>query len=76
MLNRYPGLFRPEEIHSLENLRGIPSGTVNNQIHLSEIRTMWNTFYRENASPSRQAVLDFATEIDRKLGVFFDPPVL
>ena len=37
---------------------------------------MWrHLLSAKNVSPSRQAVLDFATEIDRKLGVF-DPPVL
>ncbi|MCP3878210.1 MAG: hypothetical protein GY701_07440 [Sulfitobacter sp.] len=76
VLNRYPDLFRAEEIHSLQNLRGIPAGVVNNKIHPSEIRTMWNYFYRANPSPTRQDVLGYATQIDRKLGVFFDPPVL
>ncbi|MBY5162880.1 hypothetical protein [Salsipaludibacter albus] len=76
MLKRYPGLFSPQEIHSIENLREVPRGNVNNKIHLSEIRVLWNSFYRANPSPTRQGILDFATMIDRKLGVFFKPPVL
>ncbi len=76
VLTRYPELFRSEEIHSLENLRGIPTGMTNNAVHLSEIRTLWNEFYRSHPSPTRGEVLDWATQIDRKPGVFFDPPVM
>jgi hypothetical protein len=68
-------LFAKQEIHSLENLRGIPAGRINNQIHLSEIRTMWNDFYETHPSPSRADILDFATKIDRKVGVFFSPGI-
>jgi transposase len=31
------GLFKAGEIHSLENLRGIPKGDINSRIHLSEV---------------------------------------
>jgi hypothetical protein len=75
ILTRYPGLVAKQEIHSLENLRGLPVGRINNEIHLSEIRTMWNDFYETHASPSRADILNFATEIDRKLGVFFTPRI-
>jgi len=75
LMTNYPQLFAKQEIHSLENLRGIPAGRINNQIHLSEIRTMWNDFYETNPSPSRADVLDFATKIDRKVGVFFSPGI-
>jgi hypothetical protein len=75
VLRQYPGLFRLEEIHSIENLRGIPVGSVNREIHLSEINSAWNEFYRLRPSPTRDEVLDLATEIDRRLGIFFDPPV-
>lgn len=73
MLKRHPGLFSADEIHSLENLRGIPKGLINNAVHLSEIRKHWNGFYRLNPSPTRQQVLDQATIIDDMLGNWFTP---
>ncbi|MBV2355416.1 hypothetical protein KUM39_13735 [Streptomyces sp. J2-1] len=33
VLKRYPGLFSPDEIHSLENLCGIPKGYINSRVH-------------------------------------------
>lgn len=43
MLKRHPNLFFLEEIHTLENLRGIPK-EINRDIHLSKIRIDWNSF--------------------------------
>jgi hypothetical protein len=73
ILKRYPGLFTEAEIHSLRNLRGIPK-TVNPDLHLSQIRRAWNEFYRTHASPSRRQVLDFASVLDARFGVTFQPP--
>jgi hypothetical protein len=70
---RYPGLVSDSELHSLENLRGIPKD-VNSDIHLSKIRKEWNKFYRENPKPTQQQLLDKATEIDIKYGSQFNPP--
>lgn len=75
VLNRYPGLFRPEEIHSLENLRGIPKGDINSRVHLSEIRVEWNRFYESHPNPTRQEVLDHATKVDDRLGNWFSPRI-
>ncbi len=75
VLNRYPGLFTPNEIHSLENLRGIPKGAVNNSVHLSEIRIMWNRFYEAHPNPTKQEVLDQATRVDDAVGHWFKPRV-
>jgi hypothetical protein len=75
VLTRYPGLFKPQEIHSAENLAGVPSGRINQDIHLSEIRRSWDDFYKTHAAPSRQDVLDHATKIYLKVGVFFSPSV-
>jgi hypothetical protein len=72
---RYQGLFSENEIHSLENLRGIPKGSVNNTVHLSAIRKEWNRFYRNHPKPTREQVLEFATEVDLKYGAQFDPPL-
>jgi hypothetical protein len=70
VLKRYPGLFSKSELHSLENLRGIPND-VNAEVHLSKIRTLWNQFYRAHPTASRQQVLDYATYVDDLLGDYF-----
>lgn len=74
VLRRYPGLFSEAEIHSLENLRGIPVGS-NSSLHLSQIRRSWNAFYRSNASPTRTDILNHATEVDRLFGTQYLPPI-
>jgi hypothetical protein len=73
LLKKYPGLFTAAEIHSLENLRGIPNAA-NNSMHLSQIRKLWNAFYAANPNATRQQVLDFATAVDDALGHLFWPP--
>lgn len=75
MLKRYPGLFSPDEIHSLENLRGIPKGDINSRVHLSEIRVSWNRFYDAHPNPTRQQVLDHVTHVDDMLGHWFSPRI-
>lgn len=71
---RYPGLVSDSELHSLENLRGIPKEK-NNDLHLSKIRKEWNRFYKTNPNPSKEDLLKKATEIDLKLGGEFKPPI-
>jgi len=73
-LTRYPGVVTESEIHSLENLRGIPN-EINPEVHLSNIRKEWNQFYRQNPAPTQQQLLQKATEIDLKYGWRFTPPV-
>ncbi|MGH4008786.1 MAG: WXG100 family type VII secretion target [Pseudonocardiaceae bacterium] len=75
VLKRYPNLVSRSQIHSLDNLRGVPKGSINNRVHLSEIRREWNRFYRENPSPSAQDLLNQATKIDNKYGHLFNPPI-
>ncbi|MEU1017137.1 RHS repeat-associated core domain-containing protein, partial [Streptomyces sp. NPDC005898] len=75
VLNRYPNLFSADEIHSLENLRGIPKGDINSRIHLSAIRVEWNNFYNANPNPTRQEVLDHVSKVDDKLGNWFNPRI-
>ncbi len=74
VLQRYPGLLSEAELHSLENLRGIPK-TGNPELHLSSIRRQWNEFYRTHPNPTKQQLLDFATKIDDDFGHLFRPPV-
>jgi len=74
VLKRYPNLLTPGQINSLENLRGIPLH-LNNEVHLSQIRKMWNSFYRTNPAPTVDDLLDFATVVDDTFGHLFTPPV-
>lgn len=71
VLNKYPGLVSVKEMHSLENLRGIP-----NKLDHDEIHREWDKFYEENPTTTRKALLKKAAEIDAKWGSRFDPPVL
>ena len=78
VLSKFPDVVTEEEIHSLENLRGIPNG-LNSDLHLSQIRVEWNRFYRPfieaGTSPTKAQLLQKATEIDAKFGFRFTPPV-
>jgi RHS repeat-associated protein len=73
VLKRYPNVATEAEIHSLENLRGIPNAS-NPDLHLSKIRREWNQFYRQNPNPTKEELLRKATEIDEKFGSQFNPP--
>ncbi|MEZ3116331.1 DUF4157 domain-containing protein [Halobaculum sp. MBLA0147] len=42
----FPGLLSPREMHSVENLRGIPND-VQAELHQSVIRVEWNRVYRD-----------------------------
>lgn len=66
------GLFTYEEIHSINNLRGIPKER-NADLHLSSIRKEWNRFYKEIPTPTKQEILDKAAEIDSLFGHLFNP---
>jgi len=73
VLHKYPGLFTPQEIHSLDNLRGIPMGRVNNKMHLSLIRKLWKHFY-DRYPPGKATKEDFYRwrhRIDLQLRGFF-----
>jgi hypothetical protein len=67
VLENYPGVVTDAEMHSLENLRGIPRH-LNSELHLKQIRREWNRFYEENPTATRQQLLQKATEIDAKYG--------
>ncbi|RUU54344.1 hypothetical protein [Mesorhizobium sp. M2C.T.Ca.TU.002.02.1.1] len=74
ILNRYPGLVTEGEMHSLQNLRGIPKG-LDNLLHKVVFRFEWNKFYASHPRPTRQQVLDYVTYIDKKYGHLFNPPI-
>ncbi len=74
VLRRYPGVVSESQMHSLENLRGIPK-SINSDVHLSQIRRSWNEFYRNNPNPTQAQILDHATRIDDQFGHLFNPPI-
>lgn len=71
-LTRYPHALTPAELHSYENLRGIPND-LNSRAHLSAIRKEWNEFYRANPRATTADLLRKATQIDDKYGHLFNP---
>lgn len=71
-LTRYPHALTPAQLHSYENLRGIPND-LNSRVHLSAIRKEWNEFYRSNPRATATDLLRKATEIDNKYGHLFNP---
>jgi hypothetical protein len=78
VMTKYPGVIAVDELHSLENLRGIPLSR-NSDIHLSAIRKEWNKFYKpfdvSRTIPSKQQLKEKAREIDALFGVLFSPTV-
>jgi hypothetical protein len=73
-LMNFPGVITEAEMHSLQNLRGIPK-TINSDVHLRRIRSEWDDFYLDNPNPTKQQLLQKAKEIDDLLGNHFYPPV-
>ncbi len=74
VLNQYPGIITEAELHSLQNLRGIPK-SINSDVHLSKIAKEWNEFYRTHPTATKEQLLQKATEIDLKYGTQFTRPV-
>lgn len=74
VLRRYPDVVQPQQLHSLENLRGIPTA-VNNELHLSALRREWNAFYRTHPEATLEDLLEYATQLDHKYGPQFLPEV-
>ncbi|MBZ9871885.1 hypothetical protein LB542_13585 [Mesorhizobium sp. BR1-1-9] len=71
---RFPSLFAKDEMHSLQNLRGVPK-ELDGLLHKIIFRYEWDTFYASNREPIRQQVLDYMTYIDKKYGHLFSPPI-
>ncbi|MEI3611232.1 LXG domain-containing protein [Pseudogracilibacillus sp. SO30301A] len=74
VLKKYPNLFTLDEIHALENLRGIPK-KINSDIHLSKLRKDWNRFYRNHPNPTKEEIINYMIELDKKYGENFNPPI-
>ena len=73
-LTLYPDLFTPEEIHSPENLRGIPK-SISRYIHQSQLGKEFSKFRRKHSNPSRQDLIDYASYTDWKYGEFYIPKI-
>ncbi|TIV65471.1 MAG: hypothetical protein E5V74_01310 [Mesorhizobium sp.] len=71
---RNPSIINKGEINSYENLRGIPKKFDRN-VHKKVIRFEMNEFYKRNPNFTREQWLDKITEIDKKYGHLFNPPV-
>jgi hypothetical protein len=74
VLKNYPGVVTNAEMHSLENLRGIPRH-LNSELHLKQIPREWNRFYEENPTATRRQLLQKASKIDARYGGQFNPPI-
>jgi hypothetical protein len=72
VLRRYPGTFTRQQIHSLENLRGIPK-EINSRLHLSQIRREWNRFYKAHPTATAEEIRFQAARIDSLYGHEFMP---
>ncbi len=70
--NNYPDIMTKSELHSLQNLRGIPKN--NHWIHQT-ITNNWAQFYLDFPNFTRQQALDFAKQIDDNFGHLFIPPI-
>lgn len=68
----YPNAFTNSQMHSLENLRGVQLSD-NNVLHLSVIRRLWNSFYRDNPNATAEQILEQVTKIDKDYGSQFRP---
>lgn len=74
-MTRYPNAeITREEMHSLENLRGIPK-EYSADLHQSALRKDWNRFYKENPNATKEQLLEYATKMDEKYGHMFEPKV-
>ncbi len=43
--------------------------------NLSSIRKDWNEFYKSHPNPTKKEVIDYMTELDKRYGDKFTPPV-
>lgn len=73
VLTRYQHLgLTPSQIHSLENLRGIPN---NGTLDHPTITNYWEAFYNTNPNANYDEVIQYAKFIDDEFGHLFIPPV-
>ena len=73
-MEKYRGAITESELNSLANLRGIPNA-INDEVHLSQIRTLWDEFYESHQTATKEQLLEHAKKIDDLFGSLFDPPI-
>jgi hypothetical protein len=64
----YPGVMTEEEIHALENLRGIPRNGNGAKLHRSIFRKELNAFYKLHPTITKEQLLEKRREMDRVYG--------
>jgi hypothetical protein len=78
--NRFPSLaIAPEQMHSLENLRGISEDIkspidATKTLH-SHLTNLWKTFLNDNPNATIEQLLTQVRLIDDEFGEYFIPPV-
>jgi hypothetical protein len=76
LLDKFPGMFKAKEIHSLKYLSGIPKTAVEDGKPVHKLITQsWNTFLKKNESPTRAQVLEHLRSLDEEYGRYFVPPL-
>ena len=60
VLTRYPELFSHREIHDASNLVGIARDTKAHE----PIKKLWENYFKTHRQPSRNDIIDFASNID------------
>jgi hypothetical protein len=60
------------QMHSVENLRGIPT---NGPLTQGSITAIWNQFYATYPNATLQQILDKVKSIDDQFGHYFVPPI-
>lgn len=76
LLDKFPGMFKAKEIHSLKYLSGIPKTAVEDGKPVHKLITQsWNAFLKKNESPTRAQVLEHLRSLDEEYGRYFVPPL-
>ncbi|NRA67359.1 MAG: pre-toxin TG domain-containing protein [Pseudobacteriovorax sp.] len=79
VLTKYPGVLNEKQMHSIENLRGIPNGAAGIQLHQREIRRFWDDVYERfderGFPPTAGELLKEVKRADDKFGHRFVPPI-
>lgn len=73
--DRYPGLFKAKEVHSLKYLSGIPKTAEKDGESVHDLITQsWEQFKKKNATATRQQVIEHMRKLDEEYGRYFVPP--
>jgi hypothetical protein len=74
--DKYPGLFKAKEVHSEKYLSGIPRTATHNGKWVHDLITSsWEKFKYENATATRQQVMEHMHKLDEEYGRYFIPPL-